>query len=58
VVNEQRPVPFRWTFYVGKDGKILHIDKSVKPGTHGPDIASKLRELGVAEKTIDTPRKM
>lgn len=45
-----RKVPNRWTFYIGKDGKILHIDKSVKAGNHGADIAAKLEELGVDEK--------
>jgi peroxiredoxin Q/BCP len=40
----------RWTFYIGKDGKILHVDKSVKTDTAGADIAAKLGELGVAKK--------
>lgn len=40
----------RWTFYIGKDGKILYIDKEVKPGEHGKDIAKKLAELGVEKK--------
>ncbi len=40
----------RWTFYIGKDGKILFIDKSVKAGNHGADIVAKLQDLGVAEK--------
>jgi len=38
----------RWTFYVGKDGKVLAIDKAVKPATSAEDIAAKLGELGVA----------
>ena len=40
----------RWTFYIGADGKILHIDKDVHPATHADDVAKKLEELGVAEK--------
>ena len=40
----------RWTFYVGVDGKILHIDKAVKTGAHGSDMAAKLKELGVETK--------
>ena len=40
----------RWTFYVGKDGKILAIDKDVKVDTAGADIAAKLAELGVARR--------
>ena len=41
----------RWTFYIGPDGKILHIDKAVKPASSGPDMVAKLAELGVAKKT-------
>jgi len=40
----------RWTYYIGKDGKILYIDKKVKAGDHGKAIAAKLKELGVATK--------
>ena len=40
----------RWTFYIGPDGKILHIDKAVKTSTAGQDVASKLGELGVAKR--------
>ena len=40
----------RWTFYIGPDGKILDIEKSVKTSTAGADVAAKLSELGVAKK--------
>ena len=40
----------RWTYYIGKDGKILFVDKQVKAGDHGADIVKKLEELGVAQK--------
>lgn len=40
----------RWTFYIGSDGKILYIDKNVKPATHADDVAAKLKELGVKSK--------
>jgi peroxiredoxin Q/BCP len=40
----------RWTFYIGRDGKILFIDKDVKVDSAGTDIASKLAELGVAKR--------
>jgi len=50
VVNEKRTVPFRWTFIIGVDGKILAIDKDVNVATHGKDLAVKLKELGVASK--------
>jgi peroxiredoxin Q/BCP len=37
----------RWTFYIGKDGKILGIDKEVKPGTSAEDMVTKLGEYHV-----------
>jgi peroxiredoxin Q/BCP len=40
----------RWTFYISKEGKILHIDKTVKTASHGSDVAAKLGELGVEKK--------
>jgi peroxiredoxin Q/BCP len=40
----------RWTYYIGKDGKVLHIDKAVKAGDHGTAIVEKLKELGIDQK--------
>jgi peroxiredoxin Q/BCP len=40
----------RWTFYIGKDGKILFVDRDVKVDTAGADIAARLVELGVPKK--------
>jgi peroxiredoxin Q/BCP len=40
----------RWTFYIGTDGRILHIDKSVKVSSAGPDVAARLAELGVSKR--------
>ena len=37
----------RWTFYIGKDGKILGIDKAVQPKTSAEDMVTKLGEYGV-----------
>ena len=37
----------RWTFYIGTDGKILYIDKQVKPASSGTDAVAKLKELKV-----------
>ncbi len=37
----------RWTFYIGKDGRVLYIDKEVAPATSAEDMAAKLGELGV-----------
>lgn len=43
-------VASRWTFYIGLDGRILHIEKSVKVSTAGADVATKLAELKVAKR--------
>jgi len=40
----------RWTFYIGKDGRVLFVDREVKPDTAGDDVAARLAELGVARK--------
>lgn len=40
----------RWTFYIGTDGKILHIDKTVKPASAGPDMVAKLAELNIPKR--------
>jgi peroxiredoxin Q/BCP len=50
VIDQQRQYPARWTYYIGPDGKIIAIDKQVKPATSGQDIVAKLKELGVAER--------
>jgi peroxiredoxin Q/BCP len=50
VIDERRPFAQRWTFYIDKEGVIRAIDKSVKVGQHGADVAAKLAELGIAEK--------
>jgi peroxiredoxin Q/BCP len=44
------PWASRWTFYIGKDGRILYVDRDVKTKTAGRDIVTRLRELGVAER--------
>ena len=40
----------RHTFYVGVDGRILAIDRSVRPATSAEDMAATLGELGVAAR--------
>ncbi len=40
----------RWTFYIDPNGKILSIDKEVKPATSGQDIVAKLGELKIAKR--------
>ena len=48
VVTPERELPHRWTYYIDPEGKILHIDKQVKPQSAGADIAASLKKLGVA----------
>lgn len=45
-----RGVANRWTFYIGKDGRITAIDKSVRPETSAEDMIAKLQELGVPSR--------
>ena len=47
VVHASRNLPERWTFYIGKDGRILYIDRKVRAATAGQDVAAKLKELEV-----------
>jgi peroxiredoxin Q/BCP len=50
VVAAAQPFASRWTFYIGVDGRVLHIDKQVSTATHGRAIAQKLAELGVRKR--------
>lgn len=50
IYNSKANFANRATFYIGKDGKIAHVDRKVATGKHGADIAAKLGELGVAKK--------
>jgi peroxiredoxin Q/BCP len=40
----------RWTFVIGRDGRVLAIDRQVSARTHGDDIAEQLTALGVQER--------
>ena len=50
VVNEQRPLAARWTFYIGPDGRILEVDPKVSPRSAGEDVVKKLEALKVKKK--------
>ncbi len=43
-------VASRWTFYIGKDGRIVDIDRNVKAATHGSAVVKRLEELGVPKR--------
>jgi hypothetical protein len=35
----------RWTFYIGKDGRIAAIEKKVNAGSHGAQMVAVLESL-------------
>ena len=37
--------PVRWTFYIGKDGRIAAIEKKVTAGSHGAQVVGMLESL-------------
>jgi peroxiredoxin Q/BCP len=37
----------RWTFYIGADGRVLDVDRSVDAASHGRRVVSRLRELRI-----------
>jgi peroxiredoxin Q/BCP len=43
-------VASRQTFYIGTDGTIIAIDRSVNPATAAQDIAARLGELDIAKR--------
>lgn len=49
-IGEGRELPARWTFYIGKDGRILYVDKQVNARTAGDDIVARLEALGLERK--------
>ena len=40
----------RHTFYIDKDGRILHVDRDVNPSTAGSDVARRLEELKIPRR--------
>jgi len=40
----------RHTFYIGQDGRILLVDRAVKPSTAGTDVARHLAELKIPRR--------
>lgn len=53
VVDDKRTHPRRWTYYIGKNGKILAIEKKVQASSHGTQVLKRLAELNL-EKSIQT----
>jgi peroxiredoxin Q/BCP len=52
VIGPGMPGALRWTFYIARDGRILHVDKQINTSTHGRDVARRLAELGIARRTV------
>lgn len=52
VVSATRGFPQRWTFIIGKDGKILHIEKKVKAGEHNKQLAETFDKLKIEAAPI------
>ena len=50
VLNAERGVANRWTFYIDKSGRIAAIDKAVRPATSAEDMLTKLGEIKVASR--------
>ncbi len=48
VFDEELGLASRWTFFIGRDGRILFIDREVSPTSHGGDLLARVRELGMA----------
>ena len=47
VVTGDRATAFRWTFYIGKDGRILYVDRSGATSTQGQEVVNRLKALGI-----------
>jgi peroxiredoxin Q/BCP len=50
VLQGNRPVAARWTFYIDKDGIIKEIDKKIQTKEAGTDVVKKIKELGLASQ--------
>ncbi len=50
VVHEERSVPERWTFIIGKDGAILDVITDVDSGAAGTQLAKRLEDIGVKKR--------
>jgi len=46
-------LPKRHTIYIGKQGKILMVDRDIKAATSAQDIAANLQRLGIAKRQAD-----
>jgi len=47
VFDEELGTAARWTFFIGRDGRILSVDREISPTSHGADIVAKVQHLGM-----------
>jgi peroxiredoxin Q/BCP len=47
VLAESGEYALRHTIYIGPDGKILYVDREVRPATSGADLVARLEKLGI-----------
>lgn len=47
VLNPANGLAMRWTFFIGKDGRIAAVDEAVQPTTHGKSVAEQSTKLGL-----------
>jgi peroxiredoxin Q/BCP len=45
----------RHTIYIGKDGRILKIDKDIRPETSAEDMIANMQKLGIAQRGTASP---
>ena len=50
-VLSPRGMANRWTFYIGADGRVAHIDRNVNVNSAGQDLIARLAALNVATKS-------
>jgi thioredoxin-dependent peroxiredoxin len=50
VLNPEWGMAYRYNFYIDKEGRIVAIDKAVKPATSAEDMVAKLAELKVPSR--------
>ena len=56
VVDSQRQLAARWTFYIGPDGRVLDVDAKVSPRTAGEDVVRKLETLKIPKGNPTRPK--
>ena len=57
VLNPEKGMARRWTFYIDKEGKVAAIDKAVNTATSAEDMLAKLDELKVPQTKAEAKAK-